>query len=111
MPSTLAVPQVQIPQKTLVHTPLEKLHLAFVACLAGARGMVEVNRRLRADPALLRAFGHGRCADQSVVQDTLDACTPATVAQMQAALDTIFRQHSQSYQHNYAADCRCWMWI
>lgn len=93
--------QVQIPQKTLVHTPMEKLHLAFVALLAGARGMVEVNRCLRADPALQRAFGHDRCAEQSVVQDTLDACTPATVAQMEGAIDAIFRQHSAASRHDY----------
>ncbi len=36
--------------------------------------MVEINTTLRADPARVEAFGKSRCAEQSVVQDTLDAC-------------------------------------
>ncbi len=66
-----------------------------------AHGLVEINTRLRSDPALQQAFGRQACAQQSVVQQTLDACTAANVAQMQAALTTIFRQHSRAYQHNY----------
>ena len=64
--------------------------------------MVEVNTRLRADPALQAAFGRTACAEQSVVQQTLDACTDDNVKQMQQALDEIFRQHSRAYRHAYA---------
>ncbi len=48
---------VRIGQKTVKHTPLDKLYDAFIAMLAGAHGLVEINSRLRADPALQEAFG------------------------------------------------------
>ena len=71
------------------------------ALLAGAQGLVETNKRLKADPGLQRAFGRTGCAEQSVVQDTLDACTSENVEQMQAAMEAILQRHSQSYQHDY----------
>lgn len=92
---------VTIAQKTVKHTPIDKLYDAFIAMLAGAHGLVEINTRLRSDPALQAAFGRAGCAEQSVVQETLDACTPANVAQLEQAVDTIYRQHSQGYRHDY----------
>jgi hypothetical protein len=76
---------------------------AFISILAGAHGLVEVNTRLRADLALQRAFGRTACAEQSVTQGTLDACTPDNVSQFQAALAAIYRTHSQGYAHDYAS--------
>src|SRR5713101_7082039 len=96
--------RVQIAQKTIKDGPSDKLYDAFISLLAGAHGLVEINTRLRADSALQRAFGRSRCAEQSVVQDTLNACTPENVGQMEHALDTIYRQHSQGYQHDYETD-------
>ncbi len=95
--------QVQIRQKTVKHTPVNKLYDAFISLLAGAHGMVEINTRLRTDPALQHAFGRQACAEQSVVQETLDACTDENVRQMQHALDLIYRQHSRGYRHDYQA--------
>ncbi len=95
--------QVQIAQKTIKDKPTDKLADALISMLAGAHGLVEINTRLRADAALQRAFGRSRCAEQSVVQDTLNACTTENVEQMEHALDTIYRQHSQGYQHDYQA--------
>src|SRR3989442_14484446 len=95
---------VQIAQKTIKDSPADKLYDAFISLLAGAHGLVEINTRLRADVALQRAFGRRRCAEQSVVQDTLNACTTENVEQMEQAMDTIYRQHSQGYQHDYEAD-------
>ncbi len=94
--------QVQIKQKTVRYTPIDKLYDAWIAILAGAHGLVEVNTRLRSDPALQQAFGRTACAEQSVIQDTLDACDATTVQQMEQALTTILRQHSQAYRHAYA---------
>lgn len=94
--------RVRIAQKTVTHAPVEKLYDAFITILAGAQGLVEVNTRLRSDPALQRAFGRAACADQSTIQATLNACTDANVAQLTAALTAIYRQHSQGYRHNYA---------
>lgn len=94
---------VEIRQKTIKHTPADKLYDAFISLLAGAHGLVEINTRLRADPALQQAFGRSACAEQSVVQETLDACTGENVSQMQHALDLIYRQHSRGYRHDYEA--------
>lgn len=93
--------QVAIHQKSLKHTPQEKLTDAFITILAGARGMVEVEKRLRNDPVLQQAFGRSACAEQSGIQDTLDACTEDNVKQMQQALVTIYQKHSQGYGHDY----------
>ncbi len=95
--------QVQIAQKTVKDRPTDKLYDAWISLLAGAHGLVEINTRLRADAALQRAFGRSRCAEQSVVQDTLNACTTENVQQMQHALDRIYRQHSQGFGHDYQA--------
>jgi len=94
---------VQIAQKIIKDRPTDKLYDALISMLAGAHGLVEINTRLRADVALQRAFGRSRCAEQSVVQNTLDACSAENVAQMEQAMDTIYRQHSQGYQHDYQA--------
>jgi hypothetical protein len=93
--------KVKIGQKTVKYTPIEKLTDGLIAILAGAHGLVEINKRVRPDRGLQAAFGREGCAEQSVVQDTLDACTGENVDQMQAALDKIYRQHSQGYHHDY----------
>ena len=95
--------EVHIAQKMIKDRPSDKLYDAFISMLAGAHGLVEINTRLRADAGLQRAFGRSRCAEQSVVQDTLNACTAENVEQMEHALDTIYRRHSQGYQHDYQA--------
>ena len=92
---------VRIRQKTIKHTPLEKLQDAFIAILAGAHGLCEVNTRVRADAALQRAFGRQGCAEQSVVQETLDRCTAENVRQMEEAVDAIFRAHAKTYRHDF----------
>jgi hypothetical protein len=95
------VKQVQISQKVVKYTPSEKLLDAVIGILAGAQGLFDLNKRVRPDVGLQRAFGRRGCAEQSVVQDTLDACTEENASQMQAALDTIYRQQSQGYRHDY----------
>jgi hypothetical protein len=94
---------VKIAQKTVKYTPHDKLSDAFISILAGAHGLSEINTRLRSDPALQAAFGRTACADQSVVQDTLNACCAEQVTQFSQALTTIYRQHSQGYAHDYQA--------
>ncbi|EFH87959.1 transposase [Ktedonobacter racemifer] len=95
--------RVQIRQKTIKHTPLDKLMDAFISLLAGAHGLVEINSRLRADPGLQRAFGRTSCAEQSVVQETLSACAEENVLQVHQALDEIYRAQSQGFHHDYQA--------
>jgi hypothetical protein len=96
--------ELKIHQKTVKDTPYQKLIDGLIAILCGAHGLVEINKRIRPDQAVQMAFGRERCAEQSVVQETLDACTHDNVAQMQKAMSTIFRQQSQAYRHNYRQD-------
>lgn len=93
--------RVKVGQKTVKDTPAEKLYDGLIGILCGAQGMVEVNKLVRADPGLQRAFGRERCAEQSVIQATLDAASAENVEQMHSALDEVYRQHSQGYRHDY----------
>lgn len=95
--------QLHIKQKVRVHHPLDKLLDCFINILAGGAGLVEVNRLVRPDMALQRAFGRQTCAEQSTISDTLNACTPDNVQELRAAVEMLLRQHGQSYQHDYAA--------
>src|SRR5215510_3144899 len=95
--------QVVIPQKVLRYRPTDKLLDALMNILAGGHGLVEVNTRVKSDEGLQRAFGRGGCAEQSVISDTLNACTRETVSQMQQALHEVYQAHSQAYRHNYSA--------
>ena len=47
---------------------------------AARKGMVEVNKLVRSDSGLQQAFGRARCAEQSVIQETLDASDEAASA-------------------------------
>lgn len=96
--------RVHIAQKTVTYRPIDKLYDGFIALLAGAHGLVEIKTRLRSDPALQAAFGRTACAEQSVVQQTLDSCRPEHVQQMEQAIDDLFRQHSQAAYHDYQTD-------
>lgn len=92
---------VRIRQKTVKYSPTQKLTDGLITILAGAHGLCEINTRLRSDPALQRAFGRTGCAEQSVVQETLDACSVTNVKQMEQATRKIFHAHSLAYRHNY----------
>ena len=92
---------VKIQQKTVKDSPTEKLYDGFINLLCGATGTVEVNKLVRSDLGLQRAFGRERCAEQSVIQATLDASNAENVSQMEQAMDEIYQQHSQGYGHDY----------
>src|SRR5437763_10016203 len=92
--------RVQIAQKTVKDRPSDKLYDAWISILAGAHGLVEINTRLRADVGLQRAFGSPRCAEQSVVQDTLNACLYSREC---AANRTSYRQHLSPAQSGLPA--------
>ena len=93
--------RVKIAQKVIHYTPAQKLLDGLINVLAGGRGLVEVNKRVRADRALQRAFGRHGCAEQSVISDTLDTASPENVKQMQAAMTEIYQRHSAGYRHDY----------
>lgn len=99
---------VQIAQKAVRYTPTEKLYDCFIGILAGAHGIADINRVLRADPALQAAFGRAGCAEQSTIQDTLDAATSATVAEMQAAFLQTLRDHGRVVCHDFDQE---YLWL
>lgn len=96
--------QVHIKQKVIKDTPVEKLTDVLVSILAGAQGIVETNKRVRSEKVLQMAFGRRRCGEQSVISETLNACTIVNVEQMQQAMQEIYQRHSQGYHHDYDAD-------
>jgi hypothetical protein len=76
---------------------------AFIAIHAGAHGLCEVNTRVRGDATVQCSFDRQGCAEQSVVQETLDRCSAENVPPIEGAVDTFFRAHSQAYRHDYKA--------
>jgi hypothetical protein len=98
------VERVRIKQKTLKYTPAQKLLLLLVALLGGAKAVAHTGTTLRVDPALQRAFGLPGCADQSVLAETLNAATVQDVADLQAAIEAIFAEHSQARRHDFARE-------
>lgn len=85
---------VKIPQKTLLYRPTDKLVFAVVGIISGIETVYDLNQKLRVDRPLLKAFGYRRCADQSVIQETLNASTGENVQQMEASLKTIWDQNN-----------------
>lgn len=92
---------VKIQQKTVTHTPLQKLQDAFINIMAGGQGIVEVNQRVKPDTTLSAAFGRESCADQSVISTTLNTCQTEHVEQMRQALQAIYRRYGAGYRHDY----------
>src|SRR5439155_23839562 len=71
--------KVQIAQKTVKHTPVDKLYDAFISMLAGAHGRVEINTRLRSDRGWQAALGRTACAKPSGWRPTLEPWTAENV--------------------------------
>jgi hypothetical protein len=92
---------IKIDQKTVTHSPTEKLQDCLLAIMCGAEAVYQINTLLKSDPAVSRSFGRESCADQSTIQETLSACTTANVLEMQAALKIIFQKESRVCTHNY----------
>jgi len=93
--------QVIIQQKTIKHTPHEKLKDVFINILAGGHGISEINHRVRTDKALQMAFGRSACAEQSVASETLNACTEVSTQQMEEVARRIYQEFGQGYRHEY----------
>jgi len=86
--------KVEIHQKEVDYRPTDKLVLMTLGIMSGCDVVFDINRKLRVDRPLLRAFGYSKCADQSVIQDTLNAATQENVLQMESALKTIWDKNN-----------------
>jgi hypothetical protein len=92
---------IQIQQKVLKYTPIQKLEMFLVAVLAGAKAVSHTATTVRLDPALISAFGLPGCAEQSSIAETLNAATEQDVADLQAALGELFGSYSQAHRHDF----------
>jgi hypothetical protein len=62
---------VQIGQKVLKYTPVQKLEMFLVAVLAGAKAVSQSETTVRLDPALRSTFGLPGCAEPSSITTRL----------------------------------------
>ena len=81
---------VKIPQKKVDYRPSDKLVFVVVGIMSGCEAVFDMNLELRVDRPLLRAFGYQKCADQSVIQDTLNAAIGENVQELESALKAIW---------------------
>src|SRR4051794_2837538 len=75
--------------------------MVFVSRLAGAKSIYHSGTTLRVEPALQAAFGLPGCADQSVLADTLNRATEATVTALQQVVEASLREHGQAPRHDF----------
>lgn len=85
---------VMIPQKKLLYSPTDKLVFLTLGIMSGMQTVYDINQTVRVDQALLKAFGYKKCADQSVIQETLNATIQENIQQMESALKTIWDQNN-----------------
>ena len=71
--------QVQVPQKTVRHRPIDKVLDGLLGILCGAKTISQSHGTMRLDPAVQRACGRTGCAEQSTIARTLQACTAEQV--------------------------------
>lgn len=88
--------QVKIEQKQLLYSPSDKLIFVVLGILSGAECIFDINLKLRPDKPLLKAFGYDSCADQSVIQNTLDVCIEENPIQLEQAIAQIYLKQNLS---------------
>jgi Transposase DDE domain group 1 len=94
--------QVQVPQKTVRHRPIEKVLDGLLGILCGAKTIAQSNVTIRVDPAVQRAFGRTGCAEQSTIARTLRACTGENVAQLERVSWSYLKRYGQTPHHRFA---------
>jgi hypothetical protein len=92
---------VKIAQKTVEHSPTQKLTDALMDILCGCKAIYQTNVRVRPDAPLSKAFGRERVADQSTIHRTLNAFTEQNVHQLRQAVESIHRQNSPIFSHPF----------
>ena len=85
---------VKIPQKEVDYSPSDKLVFVVIGIMSGCEAVFDLNQNLRVDKLLLHAFGYEKCADQSVIQDTLNAAIGENVQQLEWALKAIWDENN-----------------
>lgn len=93
---------ITIKQKTVVHTPTEKLQDCLVGMLMGNTTLYETNTTLSTEQALWQSWGRSSCADQSTIQRTLEECSQENVTQLHQVNALFLQQVAQSVRHDYS---------
>lgn len=93
--------ELELPIKTVAHTPGDKLLEALVLILAGGRATDQVDQLLRPNLGLAQAWGQTRFAQQATLARTLDALTETGVGQVRRAFEKITRAWSQTCRHDF----------
>jgi hypothetical protein len=93
--------RVHIHQKTIRHSPSNKLKDLLVNMWAGGKRISSINNVLRTDEGLQRLFGRISCAEQSTVSETLNAVLAENIVEMEGFIEQVYREHSLCYQHDY----------
>ena len=99
---------LELPLKTVRHSPTAKLLDIVVGILSGCRAIEQVNTRIRPDAVLAQAWGRDEFAEQSLLADTLNAFDPVTVTQLRQGGEHWYRTHGRLFQHDFATD-RLWL--
>ena len=99
--------EVEIVMKSRDFTSYDKLKQVVVSILAGCQTLSEVNQKLKPERLLARAGGWSHFVDQSGLSRTLDSLTLMNIEQMRRAETKIWRNHSQTWHH----DWRGYSWL
>lgn len=100
--------ELELPIKTVRHSPKAKLTDILVGILSGCRAIEQINTRIRPDTVLARAWGRDSFVEQSLLADTLDAFDDVTVSQLRHGNESWLRQNGRLFRHDFATD---WLWL
>jgi hypothetical protein len=93
--------EVQVPIKTVVHSPAEKLIEALVLILVGGRATSQADLLLRPNLGLAHAWGQHQFAQQATLADALDAMDESSLASLRTASEMIVQQWSAACHHDF----------
>lgn len=93
--------RVHIRQKTVKHSPSDKLRDVLINIWAGGERISSINNLLRTDEGLQRIFGRAACAEQSTISATLNAVSAENIGELEGFMKQVYREHSSFYQHDY----------
>jgi hypothetical protein len=99
---------VNVPIKTVTHSPTDKIIEALVLILAGGRATNQIDLLLRPNLGLAQAWGQTQFAQQSTFADTLDAFTSESLGQLRCAFETITQQQGCATAHDFR---KGWLWL
>lgn len=85
---------VHIRQKTVKHSPSDKLKDLLINIWAGGERISSVHTVLRTDEGLRRLFGRKGCAAQSTISETLNAVSGESVIEMTDFMKQVCGEHS-----------------